>query len=772
MHHLATFGISLPRAALLALALLAGAAEAGQTLNWTTVAYTNGSLTGGPYTLGNGTVSVAITGDTGSINAGPNDECATLTGGLGCGPEALFVSTDYPDPPAVVANNRTLFITFTFTHPNGVRNISFDQWDVDASATTFTDRVVTTAVNNTGTINPSSVTAGTSNTYDGTNTVTGTAGATDTTNQGTVSWNFNQTRITSFTVAYQNAHPTNTDNQYTAIYNINFTPEQDLSTSTKTVSDLNGGQVAPGDTLRYTVTISNAGGVDATNVTVYDDIPANITGWSLVSSPAGSTDNSTVGGGANGTGLAWFSGFTVAAGASVTLVYDVTVDGSAANGTPIDNAAQIYDTIDNIVVNAPTMFVNASSAAGQVKELYIDSAGTGLSRTRPTGTTGNTINESTNENIDLDPDTARSLTLAAGNIPVVLRWACSGNNANRSITVTLSTTGGTAVAIGNQNQTVACPGGSGAGTVFGTTTFNVNLAAVTTFAANTNFRLNIAVGAGSGARNIIVRGIEGGVYSRVELNALTVINVDTIGTYTAAYPGGSLATDFTPGSTVYIRAVVGDPFGAYDISPTGGTTTTIDITDADANLLVNDATMTLQATGTATKTYEYAYALASSAPAGIWPVAVTAYEGVENTVTDTLAGSFRVYRAEITLTKSSAVISDPVNGTGAGRKRVPGAVVRYTLTVANDAGATATADPVVVTDVVPSATTYVTSSLYESTDTTCNTSDTALTDTVNTDRGSYDSGTETITFGDTSGGTDLVLAPGQSRTYCYDVTVD
>ena len=38
----------------------------------------------------------------------------------------------------------------------------------------------------------------------------------------------------------------------------------DLSTSTKTVSDLNGGDAEPGDTLRYTITLTNTSAVAAT----------------------------------------------------------------------------------------------------------------------------------------------------------------------------------------------------------------------------------------------------------------------------------------------------------------------------------------------------------------------------------------------------------------------------------------------------------------------------------------------------------------------------
>ena len=132
--------------------------------------------------------------------------------------------------------------------------------------------------------------------------------------------------------------------------------------------------------------------------------------------------------------------------------------------------------------------------------------------------------------------------------------------------------------------------------------------------------------------------------------------------------------------------------------------------------------------------------------------------------------AFRVSTAVISITKGSTVISDPINGVSVNAKRIPGAVVRYTITVTNGAGA-ATADPVIITDVITSTDiTYVTGTLYESADATCNTSDTLLTDAADGDLGHIAGGTN-ITFGDSTG-VDLALAASATRSYCYDVTID
>ena len=76
----------------------------------------------------------------------------------------------------------------------------------------------------------------------------------------------------------------------------------DLSTSTKTVVDLNGGEPDPGDTVRYTVTLVESAGVAATGVSVVDDLAAELGLLTVVSIPPGAVDASTgAGTGANGT---------------------------------------------------------------------------------------------------------------------------------------------------------------------------------------------------------------------------------------------------------------------------------------------------------------------------------------------------------------------------------------------------------------------------------------------------------------------------------------
>lgn len=72
-------------------------------------------------------------------------------------------------------------------------------------------------------------------------------------------------------------------------------------------------------------------------------------------------------------------------------------------------------------------------------------------------------------------------------------------------------------------------------------------------------------------------------------------------------------------------------------------------------------------------------------------------QNVLEQVADTDSDSYTIATAELSITKSSAVTTDPIN-LAVNPKRIPGATIRYTITVANAVTATAAADVVVFTD--------------------------------------------------------------------------
>ena len=124
------------------------------------------------------------------------------------------------------------------------------------------------------------------------------------------------------------------------------TSAPDLASSTKTVTDLDGGLVLPGDVLQYSVTVTNTGPDTATGVTLSDPLPASVTfvpGSIAVTqgaNPGAKTDaagddqaeydaaagkiTARLGVGA---GLA---GGSLAPGASTTVTFDVIINAGAA----------------------------------------------------------------------------------------------------------------------------------------------------------------------------------------------------------------------------------------------------------------------------------------------------------------------------------------------------------------------------------------------------------------------------------------------------------
>ena len=111
---------------------------------------------------------------------------------------------------------------------------------------------------------------------------------------------------------------------------------------TKTVVDVNGGFVQDGDTLRYTIVVTNNSGATlptdvAADVFFNDQIPANTTYAGNLSSSQGSLT------GSQGGGVTGFLG-NIAGGGSVTVSFDVTVNALTPDSTVISNSASVTGT--------------------------------------------------------------------------------------------------------------------------------------------------------------------------------------------------------------------------------------------------------------------------------------------------------------------------------------------------------------------------------------------------------------------------------------------
>ena len=346
------------------------------------------------------------------------------------------------------------------------------------------------------------------------------------------------------------------------------------------------------------------------------------------------------------------------------------------------------------------------------KTLYVYDTQT-LTRTpQTTNTTGITVGEASTLNWTLSPAFQKAFTLSAGTVTVALMSARSGGNTNRTFFVELLKNGTTS--LGTSASTAA----------FNSTTLTLRSLTIavpaTSFSVGDTLVLRVHnTSAGSGTRTILIAQKTAANSSTItNLSTSTFINVDSVNVYDAAYSSTSTPPNgiYEPNTTVYIRAVISDPFGSYDVDPTtGGTVPKLTLTDPGSTVQLNAVSMTQVAdSGADTKTFEYyvsgttGYTLANNAVEGIWIPSVTASEGTEGTVTHTASGSFEVRRPSLVVTKLVTLLSDPVNG-GTNPKSIPGAVEQYSIQVSNAGKGRANA--VAITDAIPTDTAFVVGSI-------------------------------------------------------------
>ncbi len=493
----------------------------------------------------------------------------------------------------------------------------------------------------------------------------------------------------------------------------------DLSGSTKSVVDPNGGDADPLDTLRYTIRLTESGGIAAAGVRVTDDVPLNIESFTVVSLPGGASDNSSATGGAFGNGFIDIDNVSVAAGGSVDIVVDMVIAAATAPGQLVSNTA-VIDNPPGIGATAvaPDVTVSASAAtASGTKTLYLYDTATAdpngadngprpyLSRTPPAAPQGNVRIDKTQPPVAwrLTPALPDDLRIAAGSLPVTLyvsKGGGGGGSVQRTLTVAV------ADSVGAVGAPVTLSFAAPPSTAPAAVTFSLPLAAERLVTAGETLTLTATnVTPGGGNRRIRVFPISAGNFSRVEFDALTVINVDSVTVFDAAFPGGSAVTTAAPGSPLSIRATVSDPFGSFDIASVSAA-----VVDDSGTVVVADAPLTRVAdSGGATADFELLYTLPAGA-GGDWTFDVTAVEGTEGTVTHSRSTVVSVTPPlpGLVIGKTVTTESDPVNGSG-NPFNVPGAIVYYTITVTNTAGGQPDAGTLTIRDAIPANTRFVAS---------------------------------------------------------------
>jgi uncharacterized repeat protein (TIGR01451 family) len=503
----------------------------------------------------------------------------------------------------------------------------------------------------------------------------------------------------TFTNSYGPLVGTDTVTDTTTVVTPNFT------TSTKTWTDLSGGpggnNVYPGDVMQFTITLINSTATaTALSVQVTDTLSANLSTLLVVSIPAGATDFST------STTLD-VRNITVSPSSSVTIIFNASVSGAV--GGSITNTANILLPLGGgptVISMTPTPVTIVATSGN--KPLYVYGGGASpyqMSRTPTPGTptTAAIANGGGSAVWNESPVLQLNDTITAVNLALYING--SSNNA-RNVEVRLYCSSNAAVyaSWGPANLGTNPPIPPANPTLYNFALAG-NLPMTCTANSSNTWVLQVFNRTANAGRTITVVPVFGANISRTELTSQNVISVSSVNSYIATYPSTTAPASgyFSGGQAVYVRAVVSDPFGSFDIV----SVPTVTIKDPSNNVVVSNAAMTLKIdSGQATKTFEYAYTVPVTGPAGIWTATVTAKEGTENTVSDTGVGTFRVMLLpNITVVKSSSVISDPINGVSASAKAIPGAEVQYTIQVINSGNGVADADSIVITDPVPANTT-------------------------------------------------------------------
>ncbi|MGW8248521.1 MAG: isopeptide-forming domain-containing fimbrial protein, partial [Acidiferrobacterales bacterium] len=202
-------------------------------------------------------------------------------------------------------------------------------------------------------------------------------------------------QIETYTRSLTNGTPTITDHEdahtvVTEIPALNF--EKTVSNVTTSGS---GSSASPGDQLHYTITVTNGSSFDLAAFRLTDEVdrlsggnayfePNSLSNIVVTGGGTPDTSGSDPAGGSQGTGLLDVQNLTLAAGASVTIEFDIRLASSIPNGTVVQNQAQIlipnYVTLDSdnpatATADDPTPTTISSAPLLQVEKVSQDLTG-------------------------------------------------------------------------------------------------------------------------------------------------------------------------------------------------------------------------------------------------------------------------------------------------------------------------------------------------------------------------------------------------------------
>lgn len=506
--------------------------------------------------------------------------------------------------------------------------------------------------------------------------------------------------------------------------------EPNLTPSTIELSDIDGGLFVGGDVIDVVITLDDLNDLDINNLQVTGDFPAYVTGVNIVSIPNGAVDTSTSSGGSNGTGALNISNINIAPGDTQTIQLQFSTDPNTPEGTVFDFSNVLTLGSSDLTIDSNELTVQESyTPTSGNKQLYIDTTSS-LSRTQPAdGTTD--INPEAERSWSLTPLLQSDLTFNLTDIAIEMKVEGNRNNFTlATITYTLTDTDGNLLASQVLNNVSIRSGRID--DVSTTLDKNPALADEYTVAAGKGLVLTIRNdgynNSNASNRRITLHILDGtdnsklaDGYSALIINATTVINVDNIEVWSAAYAdgnsdfiddsGATLITQSQPDTELSVRATVSDPFGAFDIT---NAAVTIEKNDGSFYDFSGSNTATMTAiddpsddTTTGSKVFEMPFTLQETGEIiNGWTVTVSADEGVEGDVSHTGVVGFTVlpFQPSIEINKSVDVTYDPVLGfksAGNKPKAIPGAELLYSVNVVNTGRGKSDDGSLILQDTIP-----------------------------------------------------------------------
>lgn len=481
----------------------------------------------------------------------------------------------------------------------------------------------------------------------------------------------------------------------------------DIKTSIKEVVDLNGGNVNAGDTLRYTITITESAGIAISGITLTDHLSAEFSAFEIISLPSDAINNSlTAPAGDFSSGLVQIDNIRVAKNGRKTLVIDAILSASLPSGTEINNSADLTSSAtETITINAPPVFsAQAINPSSGNKLLYLHSMNNVgrpnqiMRRNRPTITSNRNIGRNNKDAIwTLDPVFQSPFEFSGSNINLNLCLQ-SNQNSSKTHSMKIQLLHNTTVIADSNPITITIPSKTAPVEQF---SYTIPLTQRPTIPAGDTLKLRIVNITGTGG--IRVYSLSGSDYCYVSIPAKTVINVDSISVIDTAT--NLTSSEVNSGSDISIESIISDPFGSFDI-----TFAELSATDAEGNSIFNNLPMTLTNDSfTSTKTFSLDYSIPANTQAGYWKLSVRAKEGEENTIEHSSDFMLLINQVlpNLKLEKSIEIFSDPINGIndiGNLSKAVPGAVFTYSIEAINTGPGAAESNSMWISDAIPDKT--------------------------------------------------------------------